>query len=163
MTRKPTAGRTITLPAFDENTRKKALICIGIISVILIFSLLWAPFYRTAAVSTAVSITDGKICAWDIFNKRDINFGSSIMIGDLFTVESIVLFGAITLLGAIAACLLFSAARKYSAEDGKFVGAMQNLIVFADFTTAAFLVASIVASAIRNAASTTTHYIYTGL
>lgn len=158
MTRKPNTGRTITLPAFDENTRKKALICIGIISVILIFSLLWAPFYRTAAVSTAVSITDGKICAWDIFNKRDINFGSSIMIGDLFTVESIVLFGAITLLGAIAACLLFSAARKYSAEDGKFVGAVQNLIVFADFTTASFLVASIVASAIRNAASTTTHY-----
>ncbi len=158
MTRKPNTGRTITLPAFDENTRKKALICIGIISVILIFSLLWAPFYRTAAVSTAVSITDGKICAWDIFNKRDINFGSSIMIGDLFTVESIVLFCAITLLGAIAACLLFSAARKYSDEDGKFVGAVQNLIVFADFTTASFLVASIVASAIRNAASTTTHY-----
>lgn len=158
MTRKPNTGRTITLPAFDENTRKKALICIGIMSVILIFSLLWAPFYRTAAVSTAVSITDGKICAWDIFNKRDINFGSSIMIGDLFTVESIVLFGAIIALGAVAAYLLFSAARKYSAEDGKFVGSIQHLIVFADFTTASFLVASIVASAIRNAASTTTHY-----
>ena len=158
MTRKPSTGRTITLPAFDENTRKKALICIGIMSVILIFSLLWAPFYRTAAVSTAVSITDGKICAWDIFNKRDINFGSSIMIGDLFTVESIVLFGAIIALGAVAAYLLFFAARKYSDEDSKFVGAIQNLVIFADFTTASFLVASIVASAIRNAASTTTHY-----
>lgn len=158
MTRKPNTGRTITLPAFDENTRKKALICIGIISVILIFSLLWAPFYRTAAVGTDVSISEGRISAFDIFNKRDINFGSSIMIGDLFTVESIVLFVAIIALGAVAAYLLFFAARKYSDEDSKFVGAVQNLIVFADFTTAAFLVASIVASAIRNAASTTTHY-----
>lgn len=158
MTKKPNTGRTITLPAFDENTRKKALICIGIISVILIFSLLWAPFYRTAAVGTDVSISEGRISAFDIFNKRDINFGSSIMIGDLFTVESIVLFVAIIALGAVAAYLLFSAARKYSDEDSKFVGAVQNLIVFADFTTASFLVASIVASAIRNAASTTTHY-----
>lgn len=162
MTRKPTAGRTITLPAFDENTRKKALICIGIISVILIFSLLWAPFYRTSAVSTAVSITDGKICAWDIFNKRDINFGSGITVIDLFTVEAIVLFCAIIAFGGVAAYLLFSAARKYSAEEGKFVGAIQNLIIFVDFTTAAFLVASIVASAIRNAASTVTHYKPTG-
>ena len=160
MTRKPNMGRTITLPAFDDNIRKKTLVWLGIISVILIFSLLWAPFYRTSAVGTDVSITESRIRAWDIFNKRAPGFSisSSINVGDLFTVESIVLFGAIIALGAVAAYLLFFAARKYSAEDGKFVGAMQNLIVFADFTTAAFLVASIVASAIRNAASTTTHY-----
>ena len=36
--------------SLDDNIRKKTLVWLGIISVILIFSLLWAPFYRTAAV-----------------------------------------------------------------------------------------------------------------
>ncbi len=159
MTRKPTTGRTITLPAFDENTRKKALICLGIISVILIFSLLWTPFYRTTVVDSNVSFTEGRVRAFDIFNKRVLTPNGSVATsGDLFTVEALVLFIAVILTGTVSAYFLFAAARKYSAEDGKFVAALQRLIVYADFVTAAFFIASIVASAIRNAASTTTNY-----
>ena len=159
MTQKQKSGRTITLPAFDENTRKKSLIALGCISVILIFSLLFAPFYRTTVVDSNVSITEGRVRALDILNKRVLTPNGSVSeSGDLFTVESLVLFITIIMLGAVSAYLLFAAARKYSAEDGKFVGAMQTLIVYADFVTAAFFIASIVASAIRNAASTSTHY-----
>lgn len=159
MTRKSNTGRTITLPAFDENTRKKALISLGIISVILIFSLLWAPFYRTTVVDSNVSFTEGRVRAFDIFNKRVLTPNGSVATsGDLFTVEALVLFIAVILTGTVSAYFLFAAARKYSAEDGKFVAALQTLLVYADFVTAAFFIASIVASAIRNAASTTTNY-----
>lgn len=152
-------GRTITLPAFNENTRKRSILALGIISVILIFSLLFAPFYRTTVVDSNVSFSEGRVRALDILNKRVLTPNGSISdSGDLFTVEALVLFIAIILLGAIAAYFLFVAARKYSDEEGKFVGALQNLIVYADFVTAAFFIASIVASAIRNAASTSTHY-----
>ncbi len=161
MTRKPSTGRTITLPAFNDKMRKQILIALGIISVILIFSLLWAPFYRTTAVNSNVSFTEGRVRAFDIFNKRDLKPTLNNVVvdpGDLFTVEALVLFIAIIIIGAVSAYLLFSAVRKYSAEDGKFVGALQTLLVYADFVTAAFFISSIVASAIRNAASSTTHY-----
>ena len=153
------SGRTITLPAFDENTRKKTLLGFGIISVILIFSLLFAPFYRTAALGADISVTEGVVRALDVFNQREPDpTNSAILVGDLFTVESLVLFITIVLFGAVGAYLIFAAARKYSDEDGKFVALLQKLIVYADCVSAAFLLASIVASAIRNAASYTTHY-----
>lgn len=151
-------GRTITIPTLSEKARKLTLLGVGIISVLLIFSLLFAPFYRTASVDSDVSLTEGRVRALDILNKRVLSPNGSVEAGNLFTVEAIVLFSVIIALGAFSAYLLFVATRKYSAEDGKFVGALQSLIVYADFVTAAFFIASIVACAIRNAGSTTTHY-----
>lgn len=159
MAQKKTMGRTITLPTFDDNTRKKVQLGLGCISVILIFTLLFAPFYRTTVVDSNVSFTEGRVRALDILNKRVLTPNGNLSdSGDLFTVEALVLFVSIIVLGAIAACLLFLAARKYSDEEGKFVGALQSLLVYADFVTATFFIASIVASSIRNAASTTTNY-----
>ncbi|MBR6578048.1 MAG: hypothetical protein IKK74_03800 [Clostridia bacterium] len=153
------AGRTITIPTLGERARRITLLLVGILSVFLIFSLLFAPFYRTASVNSDVSLNEGGVRALDILNKRVLTPNGSIANeGDLFTVEAIVLFGAIILFGAVSAYMLFVAARKYSAEGGKFVGELQNLIVYADFVSAAFFIASIVACAIRNAGDTTTHY-----
>ena len=157
--RNNTGGRTITLPDFSQNARKNTVLVLGIISVVLIFSLLFAPFYRTSYVDENVAITEGRVRALDILNKRVLTPNGSIETeGDLFTVEALVLFISIILLGAVAAYLLFAAVRKYSADDGHFFGAMQTLIVYSCFVTAAFLVSSIVASSVRNAASATTHY-----
>lgn len=153
------AGKTITIPVFTERSRRLIALSLGIFSVILIFSLLLAPFYRTTFVDENVSLTEGKVCALDILNKRVLTPNGDItQAGDLFTIEALILFIVIVLLGAIGAYFLFAAARKYSAEDGKFFGYLQFLLVYADLVTGGFFIASTVASSIRNAASTTTHY-----
>ena len=105
------AGRTITIPTLGERARRITLLLVGILSVFLIFSLLFAPFYRTASVNSDVSLNEGGVRALDILNKRVLTPNGSIANeGDLFTVEAIVLFGAIILFGAVSAYMLFVAA-----------------------------------------------------
>ena len=40
------AGKTITIPAFSDRARKLSVLAIGVLSVFLIFTLIFAPFIQ---------------------------------------------------------------------------------------------------------------------
>lgn len=153
------AGKTIVIPAFTDRTRRLTALAISFISVFLIFSLLFSPFYRVTYFDDEGDTAETRVTALDILREREISQdGNILQMGDLFTVEALVLFIAIVLLGVMGACLLFGIGRSYSAPDAKFYGSAQTLIVYAFFVTGAFLLASVLFSSIRNAGSAVSHY-----
>lgn len=153
------AGKTIVIPAFTDRTRRLTALAISFISVFLIFSLLFSPFYRVTYFDDEGDTAETRVTALDILREREISQdGNILQMGDLFTVEALVLFIAIVLLGVMGACLLFGIGRSYSAADAKFYGSAQTLIVYASFVTGAFLLASVLFSSIRNAGSAVSHY-----
>ncbi len=153
------AGKTITIPAFSDRTRRLTALSIGIVSVILIFSLLFAPFYNATYFDEYGDKEKSTVRAIDILRSRDISADGDISTaGDLFTLESLILFIAVCLLGAVGACLIFGAVRKYSDSDTRFFGAVQTVFLYSTFVCGAFYLASILFSAIRNAGSASVHY-----
>lgn len=153
------AGRTITIPAFTDRTRRLTALMICIVSVLLTFSLLFSPFYKVTFFDESGNTAEAKVTALDILREREISpYGDILLEGDLYTVEALVLFIAIVLLGVLGACLTFGTARSYSASDTKFYGSAQTVIFYSSFTTGAFYLASVIFSSIRNAGSAVSHY-----
>ncbi len=153
------AGKTITIPVFTDRARKLTALAISIISVFLIFSLLFSPFYNVTFYDEDGDRAQSKVTALDILKTRDISPNGDIeTAGDLFTVEALIIFIAVILLGVLGACLLFGIVRSYSAPDAKFYGSAQTVILYSTFITGAFFLASVLFSSIRNAGSAVSHY-----
>ncbi len=153
------AGKTITIPTFSDRTRRLTVLSLGIVSVILIFSLLFAPFYNATYFDEYGDKEHSAVRAIDILRSRDISKDGDIALeGDLFTLESLIIFIAVCLLGIVGVCLLFGVARKYSDTDVKFFASVQTVLLYSTFVNGSFYLTSILFSAIRNAGSATVHY-----
>ncbi len=161
---KNNAGKqtTITLPAFDDRTRRLTVIGLCILSIVLIFSLIGTRFYTITYYDVNGRLVETIVKGSDIFNTRDIVFGGSIEdAGDLFTVEALVIFIGVIILGVIAACLAFLVVRRYGADDMRFFSSVQTVLIYTAFVTGTYYVASILFSCIRNAGSTTSQFEHT--
>ena len=153
------AGKTITIPAFSDRTRRLTVLALSVVSVLLVFTLLFAPFYNATYFDEYGDKQQGAIRGIDILKSRKISADGDISLeGDLFTLESLIIFIAVCLLSVVGVCLLFSAIRHYSDTDIKFFGAVQTVLVYSTFVNGAFYLTSILFSAIRNAGSATVHY-----
>jgi hypothetical protein len=153
------AGRTITIPAFSERVRKLTTLAIGAVSVFLIFTLLFAPFYKTTSFDEYGDKVHSTVRAIDIFRTRDISPDGDISIaGDLFTIESLVLFIAIVALCVVGAGLVFAAARRLADTETHFYGSVQNVIFYSTLVCGLYYLSSLILSAIRNAGTATSHY-----
>ncbi len=153
------AARTITIPAFTERTRRLAVIGLCVLSLVLIFSLMTAPFYTVTYYDMDGDKVDSVVRGWDIFNTRDIT--SSVDpngAGDLYTIEALIVFIAVCMLLILGACLFFGLLRRYSADDNKFFGSAQTILIYAVFVTGVFYLTSVLFSSIRNAGSATSHF-----
>ena len=155
--------KTITIPAFSERGRKLTVLGIGIFSVIMILSLIFAPFYTTTFFDEYGDKVHSTIRAVDILRTRDISPDGDISLaGDLFSLESLIIFIAVIMLTVVGAGLLFAAARRYSDTDVKFYSAIQTVLFYSTLVCGIFYFASLLLSAIRNAGTATAHYECTG-
>ena len=161
MTQNPNnnASRTITIPAFSERARKLTSLFIAAVSVFLIFTLLFAPFYKTTSFDEYGDKIKTTVRGVDIFRTRDISPEGDVSVeGDLFTIESLIIFIAVVALSVVGVGLIFGALRRLSDTDAHFYGALQNVIFYATLVCGIFYLVSLVLSAIRNAGTATAHY-----
>lgn len=161
MTQNPNnnASRTITIPAFSERARKLTSLFIAAVSVFLIFTLLFAPFYKTTSFDEYGDKVKTAVRGVDIFRTRDISPEGDVSVeGDLFTIESLIIFIAVVALSVVGVGLIFGALRRLSDTDAHFYGAIQNVIFYATLVCGIFYLVSLVLSAIRNAGTATAHY-----
>ncbi len=155
-------ARTITIPPFTDRSRRLTVLGLCILSLILVFSLMVTPFYKISYYDIDGDLVESVVKGTDIFNERDISqYGDISLEGDLFTIEALIIFIAVVLLGILGACLVFGVARGYSAPDIKFFGSAQTVVIYTVFVTGAFYLASVLFSCIRNAGSATSQFEHT--
>ena len=66
------AGKTIIIPAFSDRARKLTVLGIGIFSVIMVLSLIFAPFYTTTFFDEFGDKEHSTVRAVDILRTRDM-------------------------------------------------------------------------------------------
>lgn len=152
------APRSYLNPKSDR-PRKLAALAIGLVSILLIFAMLITPFYKSVYYDSDGDKHNSTVRAWDIFKTRNISptKGSSST-GNLFTLEALILFIAISVLGTIGVALLFGLIKNYFNSDAKYYKSVQTIVFYSTFVNGLFYLSSIIFCAIKNAASTTSQY-----
>ncbi len=148
----PTSANEIK--GISARARRITALMLSVASLVLIFALMLTPFFKTARIDSDYT-EYGSVIGFDIFDTED-SAGNELYKSS--QVAALSVFISVFLFGIVSACMLFSLARKYSADDEAYYGAAQSLILYADFITGGYCLSGIVFSGLMNILSKKTHY-----
>lgn len=134
---------TLRIP---ENMRKKAVLGIGIISMILLVSLFFIPFY---SLSVDVSYPSIGVVNSTVTDFKPIH----ILTAEGGTVINLIVFAILFILTAIGFVHFLKSVRRYSSEDSVFAESVQKLVSFNAFSTGFYYLAGIAFCFVKNSAT----------